>query len=216
MLRSSLFVLVLLASLAGTAQADCPQACITLGANAPICTSASSYSRFQSGDCYELANFHVPDAQLQAEAFSGGTPCSTDLTLPEDFTLQGIPDGTVLTIIAQLQATAGGATGGHATVKFSSDAQQSSWDLSDFGASGARDTLLTIPVQATAGSPFRLTFEITASAEGVASAFGGGTFSFDGLPPSGSIVSCRGYVLPAQRPVAAKPASWGNLKARYR
>src|SRR5262245_18730177 len=78
MLRPSLFVVALLAALAGSAQADCPQACITLGANAPICSSAPSYSRWQNGECYDLARFDVPNAQLFAEALTNGFGCSTD------------------------------------------------------------------------------------------------------------------------------------------
>jgi len=73
---------------------------------------------------------------------------------------------------------------------------------------------ITLPVDAIAGQPFRLHFELRCSNLGPLQAGGSSTFSFSGLPPGAAVVSCQGYV--SDQSVASRRSSWGKLKSTYR
>ena len=74
--------------------------------------------------------------------------------------------------------------------------------------------MLRITVGYPAGTPFRLAYQVLASADQArAGASVSGRITFPGLPPGAVASSCHDY---GGGPTPARPVSWGGLKVRYR
>jgi hypothetical protein len=211
--------LLLLASLASTPSlaAECPQSCVSFCYASPVCTTDSTGEAGYYGD---VGSFDIPNGSLATQSSCGLSNCCSHVTVDEEFVLGGLPVGTSLTITARLEATLemwqGYGGGGGAEARITDlIGGEAHWVVAspDTGVVAlVRDSVLTLPLSVQAGIPFRTTFEVRcATAEMIASARG--VFSFDGLPPQSSIVSCRGFT---QIPVPTSTTTWGGVKARYR
>ena len=195
---------------------DCPQSCISSCFTLPVCTADSTG---ESASVHGASSFDIPSAHLAAQS-SCFENCCADVTVNEDFTLEGLPLGTPIAITARLDVriemnqgyVGGGGAGARLTNPLGGEVQWSVQSPDTGEVDLVRDTVLTLPLSVQAGSPFRLGFGVNCgSSEMIVSV--DGVFSFDGLPSQSSIVSCRGFT---QIPVPTRTTTWGGVKARYR
>src|SRR5262249_18572903 len=140
----------------------------------------------------------------------------------DDFVVDGIPSGTPVSIAARLDfgalwscGSVCGLSGVNANI--TQGAQSASWHTPSCNPTGpdcdhTLNSAVILPIQAIAGTSFRVTFEVWGSA-GESMGKVEGTISFDNLPAHAVIHSCNGFV---QGQVATHPVSWGRLKAAYR
>jgi hypothetical protein len=73
---------------------------------------------------------------------------------------------------------------------------------------------MVLPVNAIAGQPFRLHFELKCGDVGPVQGSARGDLSFTGLPAGTGISSCQGFQ--GGEIVGARPSSWGRVKILYR
>ena len=81
------------------------------------------------------------------------------------------------------------------------------------GTTATLDTTLSLAIQTTAGSNFRLTILLSGGGTG-ADYSGIAWLRFTGLPAGAGVSSCKGYAVTP--PTPALRASWGRVKAIYR
>lgn len=137
----------------------------------------------------------------------------------DDFVIEGLPSGTPVSLTAKFRALSISPSGDHPPYYHALLGTGSSGDMTHVSQSfseGSIDAVVGLPLDETAGQPFRLhfLFEYSNGLSGWPIPSANANWSFDGLPAGSSISSCHGYHQDAA--VAAKPASWGALKARYR
>ena len=191
---------------------------MTFSWSPPVCTSVPADERGGGqGECSDGASFDIPAGRLSIQSSAGLTNCYCDLNVDEDFQIQGLPIGTHVRLVARLDAkltTHEGCCGGSSCWARMASGTEVRWQPGqmDTTAMVERDSSLFLPVGVIVGTPFRVSFELTASSA-EALAFAEASFSFGGLPEKATIVSCRGYV---QAAVPTQTTSWGRLKARYR
>jgi len=75
------------------------------------------------------------------------------------------------------------------------------------------DTTLSLPLSYCTDVPFHLFYDLETGA-GYGDYHSMAQFSFSGLPPGYSVVSCQGFR--SEQPIATMPSTWGRLKASYR
>jgi hypothetical protein len=143
------------------------------------------------------------------------TGCSSAVSLDEDFTVNGLANGTPVDLTAQLVVTRTMQYPGEfdLTARLSHGSDIAEWHVDTAGAlAPPYTTTLGIPLHVVAGTPFRINYFLQSTpSEGHATLFG--IFPFTDLPQGASIRSCRGY---SQGAVATQPSSWGRIKATYR
>jgi hypothetical protein len=188
-------------------------------------TRASADTSFWDGYCSYHTGYDVPAGRLHSGLWGGIYNCWiwSIAKVEDDFTVTGLAPGTSVPLTARLDFTAqwqcGACVGSSAAYARVTTATSSvSWETPSCNETNLPDcqkttnSSITAPVQAVAGTPFRVTFE-TWGAAGESFSGMDGAFSFDGLPQGAVIHSCQGY---EQGVVPTRPASWGSLKARYR
>lgn len=152
-------------------------------------------------------------AFLRRVAGLGGGGASLDLV--DDYTINGLPDGTPVSLSAKLAAYGNtppysGSHGPSWRVTLGSETN------TVIGGNAYQDwsQVLTLPVSAPAGVPFRIHFllEIFNGFDSLVENEGA-ELHFEGLPVGAVITSCHGYI---QGAVPTASATWGSLKARYR
>jgi hypothetical protein len=228
-LARTLVPLALLAISASYAQ-GCPESCIRLpnvGVScSPMAVRDTTLTTVQSGhlctDWFE-ARYDIPQATLFLTSGSPFGGCNPEITVEDDFVVHGLPDGTPVSFTARFEVTADyycvlGSGAVSASVRAADGVPAAlSWSLTQNECKGdgnnTRSGILTVPVNAIAGDPFRMRFVLGGEMGELFGEEVSGTFAFDGLPNGTTLVSCNGF---AFGPVPALPASWGSLKARYR
>ena len=216
-----------LAAVAGFAVSAmaCPQNCLYFspGYSLPgldYCTSAAQMdtSWRPNYTSWGELGYSIPRGTLYSTNHSGFDGCQSRTTVEDDFSVIGMPAGTVVTLTARLALSLRGGSlegGGHAYAELVEAASNSSavdWGTRYFDGT-TRDTALTLPVTAMVGTPFHMRFVVGCSVGALCSAQWHGSFDFTGLPAGVSVASCNGY---GQLPTPTRPTSWGSLKARYR
>jgi hypothetical protein len=203
-----------------SAQAECPNSCV-----GDVCSSrASADTTVSSENCYAHSGYDVAKGSLFTHISGGISFCWTwaEAKIEDDFVLDGIPSGTPVSLAARLQYSAswwcGGCPGGsYVNAEITQGATSTTWstpscDLNNLDCAYDQNAALLLPIQAIAGTPFRVSFNLWGSAaESIADILG--HISFDGLPAHAVIRSCNGFV---QGEVPTLPISWGQLKAAYR
>jgi len=202
----------------------CPQNCLyirpALLPGLDYCTSAAQMdtSGRPNYNSYSELGYSIPRGTLYSTNSSGFDGCLSRTTVEDDFSVIGVPAGAVVTMTARLALSfRGGVTGGGGPAfarlaEGTSDSSAVDWDLRYFDGT-TRDTVLTLPVTATVGTPFHMRFVVGSEVGELCSAQWHGTFDFTGFPAGVSVVSCNGYAL---APTPTLNTSWGRLKARYR
>ncbi len=166
----------------------------------------------------------VPEGELGVYRCCGLGIAATKLV--DDFDVQGVPAGTPVTAIAELEMDGwilGGGCGGsgcwgnlRGTVTTPSGALSRLLTANVFAVDSVHvsDTV-SLPLTFTAGSPARIEFLLEAfkSAGGNNGAHGVGRIHFGSLPAGVRVVSCKGYASDA---TPARATTWGTLKQLYR
>jgi hypothetical protein len=162
--------------------------------------------------------YSIPRGTLYSAGSSSFGGCQPRTTVEDEFNLSGVPTGTVVTLTARLSLSLrasdlmgpGNAYAG--LVEGASNSAAVDWNLLYFNGN-TRDTVLTLPVTAIVGTPFRMRYFVGSELGELCFAEWHGTFDFTGLLAGVSVVSCNGYAL---GPTPTLPTSWGRIKAMYR
>lgn len=200
----------------------CPLNCIHVPAGVDYCTPAAQIDTSIVDPTYNCggyeAAFSIPHGTLHSVAWSPFGVCRPQTTVEDDFVVGGLPDGTVVSLTARLELSLTGSNymgPGNAfagLVEGTFNSSRLDWDLAEFYGN-TRETVLSVPVTAIAGTPFHMRYFVGATLGELCYASWDGSFVFVDVPADASVISCNGYV---QAPVPALPTSWGKLKARYR
>lgn len=213
-----------LATLSALSAQACPNSCLRLPGNVEYCTPAATLDTtlVDSGCCFchEFRSaFNVPLGTIHASGSSSWDGCEARIALEDDFVVEGLPLGTpvALTAVFALTLEASSLMGpGFASASMTEGVSNTvalNWDDSFYAyPPGERDTVLTIPVSAISGTPFRMRYFVRAFAGELTYAAWNGTFDFTGLPKGAAVTSCKGF---GEKPVPARPTSWGRLKTTY-
>ncbi len=151
---------------------------------------------------------------------SGAWPVGDDWgTARDDFKIIGLPPGTPLMFSVRLlvrhQAFAydGGSFSQSTTSLTVGDQSSSVYLETPPGASMPLEEVVTVQVSKAAGELFRIQVDqhVISTLGGLADVWC--ALEFADLPPDAVVASCQGWGDP---PVAARPTTWGRLKAIYR
>lgn len=204
---------------------ECPENCITsTGFEFEFCSQAPEANieiDIPGGCIYaDSGGYNIPQGTLYSIAVAPFGGCGPRTTIEDEFTIVGLPTGNPISLVARLEVSIrtgcilgpGSLAAGIADEVLNS--VEVGWDSFDLivNEEGTKDTVLTLPIDGTTGTPFRVQFFVeTRMGECVGWIYG--IFSFDGLPAGAIVTSCNGYV---QGPVQVESTTWGTLKAHYR
>ena len=212
------FGLCALATTASFAQ-TCPESCIHVPGSDPPCTTQPNRYRSASGGHGSgtgNGGYDLPAGTVRAAASASGWGGHAEVIARDDFMVVGIPPGTPLTFTATLDVSFSGSFQAY----FGASLQDGELPPTSAGGCACGEMFyaahhrLTLSLSHPAGEVFRMTSRISASCGQSGGAGSHGTLRFAGLPQGARIESCQGFV--QDFPVPVLPASWGNLKSRYR
>ena len=198
------------------ALAGCPPGCLSCRGcsttSFETCVSAT-------GEAFRDLAHGVTAAVTNSGAFIGEEWASVSDT----FVVSGPPSGTRITFTASLRLRGNG----YGDLSWTGQLRESVTNQVEYHdqfridpiLGGIQvDTVVAIPISVAVSDPFTLDhgvsvrtqpFGFTGSNSGLESAL-----AFSGLPPGSRVVSCNGFV--QEFTTAARPASWGTVKVRYR
>jgi hypothetical protein len=209
--------LIFLAAWAPGSIAACPQNQLGPGGSGGL--SSLPVDSWNSPSNTSYASYNVPAGSLGISFGCAGGPggecgSSGGVYVEDDFSIVGLPAGTPVSITAHLIGSLSGGGGGFMYAYVNAILSDANGNAQNAQSPPTTSCDLALPVQAIAGQPFRLHFELNGGSLGPVSGSGFGTFSFTGLPPGTAVTSCQGY---ASSPVvSARHSTWGKLKTVYR
>ena len=158
------------------------------------------------------ASFDVPNRKLYARC-GGFTGIAPTTVVEDEFIVLGLSAGTPVPLTARLATTTSGFCALLGTVFWASitEVDGSSIELRWNDLDPVQNPLLSLPIQAVAGAPFRMRYSVSSGSE--CFSWIEGTFSFDGLPAGATLASCKGFF---EEGVSVRPGTWGSVKALYR
>jgi len=189
--------------------ADCPTNTI-LGA-----TSVFAHEMKTSGASYvggETAEYDLVAGKMTGSYWAIVDASVSLLSLADNYTLEGLPAGTPVSIVIELDVQASASGSGRYGISLQGPDGIIVSHGGDLGWSGT----VHVTEAVSAGQPFEVHFHMGASSltNGIMSkASAAATLHFSNLPQGTSIVSCQGF---RQDAVPVHPQSWGSVKAFYR
>jgi hypothetical protein len=138
----------------------------------------------------------------------------------DDFVVSNVQPNTPLAIRAILQISlccssgSNGGANGYAKILGPGGATRTNSVATGHNQSRCQVDPLDLPVQAVAGQPFRVSYEVSTSVTEGGQSLSRGQLIFQDLPPGASIQSCHGFK--QDFPVPARAVSWGGVKLLYR
>lgn len=220
MLRPAAVALLLMfAPAVGFADAPCPVSCTynnTIGAH---CSTAAAHDSSSSEDCYPYPGTltsHVEyDLTLGTVLVSAGS-CTysgnghATVYAKDRYRLVGPAGGGSVAFEAIVSAY--GSASGFGSVGVGLTETGGGTTSVNEGDAGGFNQYLVLPLSHPVGEEFEL--EVSAYASAELTALAQATLFFSSLPPGYGVASCQGFT--GGGAVAARTASWGALKLRYR
>jgi uncharacterized membrane protein len=160
----------------------------------------------------QSGSYQLPAGTLSAHTASVVDFVNTVVIARDEYTLTGVPGGTLVDFDLVLDVT---ATVSNIAI-FGAAAKREGGTVASFSGSSSRSGTAVLHLSETANQPFVIRYSIY---QGIGSI---GTFSeveshasyrFANLPPGAHVASCQGYAQDADPAVAA---TWGAVKATYR
>jgi len=144
----------------------------------------------------------------------------SSVRVEDDFIVSNVPPNTPLALRATLQISlccssqSSGGSNGHAKISGPGGTTRTASASAYHGTSECQTAPLDLPIQASAGQPFRISYEVSTSVTEGGGSGSRGQLVFQDLPPGASIRSCHGFG--QDFPVPARAVSWGGVKLLYR
>lgn len=206
--------MVLLVASASASLAACPQNHFSIGPTGEL----SSLAVDSRNSATSAASYNVPAGTLRLSfACSGsGGECGSGggVYVEDDFSVVGLPNGTLVSLMAHLRGTLSG--GGYPPIYaiVSAVVKDANGNSQTATVPPTTSYDLALPVPAIVGQTFRLHFELNGNSLGPVPGSGDATFSFSGVPAGAAVTSCQGYA--SDTAVAAHPMTWARVKSIYR
>jgi len=211
--------LLLSGAMARSARADCPADTIEVcGMVVSVTPSSSATGCGPLSDATGTYNLPAGTVSAQSDADYPDGHAVAHVTTEDIYFIVGPPLSSPISFSADLVAHGHGSSyyctsaSGSATLRSDAGMQQVTFHGMSCQGEGV-DRTVSLPQLRMVGEPFHLIMDVVASPSPGASAAMDASLAFSGLPPGYAIESCQGY---SSNPTPARPASWGQLKVRYR
>lgn len=218
--RLGLLLLASLVAFAPAVAASCPESCLdnscstAVARDSVVTFECYPSSTSQGHMAYDLVTGHLYAEARGCSGWYGSGGGGVGVLTRDRFRLVGPAGGGPVNFEARLLVS-GGAGGFAATCSASILEQGGAAASANDGGAAVLNTVLGIPLVHAPGDEFVLECYAGGSAGGVGSmGFADAVLSFAGLPAGYGVTSCQGFA--GDGAVAARPASWGSLKLRYR